>query len=89
MTLDQWIGLWVIVAAAVVNTAAACLVIGGLVVVHRMDGRRGGCRGDGCRRSAGADGTGSPVDGPAGERLHGSEWPLGVIEFDTYRKGKP
>lgn len=86
MTLDQWIGLWVIVAAAVVNTAAACLVIGGLVVVHRMDGRRGGCRGDGCRRSAGADGSGSPVDGPAGERFYAFEWPLGVIDIEEAKR---
>lgn len=88
MSVDQCLGLWLIVAAAVLNTASACLVLGGLAVLYRMDGRRGGCRGDGCRRSAGRDGTGSSADGSAGGRLYAAEWPLGVIDIETMRRSK-
>lgn len=87
MTLEQWVGIWLIVAAATLNVAAACLVLGGLwVVANRTEGSCGGGRGRGCRRSAGADGSGSSVEGPAGERLYAAEWPLGVIDIETARR---
>lgn len=87
MTLEQWVGIWLIVAAATLNVATACLVLGGLwVATYVMDERCGGARGRGCRRSAGADGSGSSVEGPAGERLYAAEWPLGVIDIETARR---
>lgn len=88
MTLEQWLGLWVIVAAVAIQVATTFSVVGGLWLVARMDGRRGGCRGDGCRRSAGRDGTGSSADGSAGGRLYAAEWPLGVIDIETMRRSK-
>ena len=89
MTLDQWIGIWLLVAAAALNVATACLVLGGLwVATNRTEGSCGGGRGRGCRRSAGADGTGSSAEGSAGERLYAAEWPLGVIDIETVRRSK-
>ena len=86
--LEQWLGLWLIVAAAVLNTAAACLVLGGLAVVNRMDGRRGGRRGEGCRPDAGVDGPCSSAEGSAGGRLFAAEWPLGVIQLEEARRSR-
>jgi hypothetical protein len=68
MTADQWIGVWLLVAAAVQATAATVLVVGGLAVLRqRKDGGRGGCRGPGCRREAGRHGctTTPAAEGPA------------------------
>jgi hypothetical protein len=68
MTTDQWIGVWLLVAAAVQATAATVLVVGGLAVLRqRKDGGRGGCRGPGCRLEAGRHGctTTPAVEGPA------------------------
>jgi hypothetical protein len=68
MTADQWIGVWLLVAAAVQATAATVLVVGGLAVLRqRKDGGRGGCRGPGCRLEAGRHGctTTPAAEGPA------------------------
>lgn len=57
MNASQWIGLWLIVAAAVVMTSTVAIVVVGLAtVLNRKDERRGGCRGTGCRLEAGRHG---------------------------------
>lgn len=85
LTPEQWLGLWLIVAAAVLNTATACLVICGLWASRQhMDGCGGGGR-RGCgRRSAGEE-RWSSADGSAGD-LPGAVWPLGVISIHEARR---
>lgn len=64
LSLEQWIGLWLVVAAAVVATAT--IAIAAVCLGLRMDGRGGGGRCEGCRRRAGGDGVGPLADGSAG-----------------------
>jgi hypothetical protein len=46
---DYALGSWLIVASLILFIATGCLVVFGIAVIQ--DGRRGGCRGGGCRRS--------------------------------------
>jgi hypothetical protein len=88
MTTSQWIGLWLIVAAAVVMTATVAIVVVGLAtVLNRRDERRGGCRGDGCRREAGRHGCPRTraVDGPAARDL-ATLARAGWVDRETVRK---
>jgi hypothetical protein len=88
MTTSQWIGLWLIVAAAVVMTATVAIVVVGLAtVLNRRDERRGGCRGEGCRREAGRHGCTRTraVDGPAARDL-ATLARAGRVDRETVRK---
>jgi hypothetical protein len=88
MTTSQWIGLWLIVAAAVVMTATVAIVAVGLaMVLNRKDERRGGCRGEGCRRDAGRHGCTKTraVEGPAARDLP-TLARVGWVDIETVRK---
>lgn len=87
LTFDQWLGIWLIVATAVDLTATVCLVTLGLWACgYGMDGRRGGCRGGGCRRSAGPDGVASRADGSARGDWVADAVRLGWMDIETMRR---
>ena len=88
MTADQWIGVWLVVAAAVFATFTVCVVSVGLaVVMNRRDGDRGGCRGRGCRRDAGRHGCkrSGAVEGPAASDLT-TLARAGWVDMETVRQ---